>query len=152
MKHSHFPFFLPCRNKTFLVVGGGTIATRRILSLTAFDFNIKVVTLTATPTLHQQAEAEKISLFLREVEETDWNQVDFCLLCTDKPEINETLGAEAKKRGILCNQCHNKNLSDFYFPAIVETQDMTIGLVGDGTQHKKVAHLRKILEQEKNHL
>lgn len=152
MKHSHFPLFLPTQGKTVLVVGGGNIATRRVTTLLSFQFDIIVVSLTASDTLITYQQEEKISLFLRTATNTDFSGIDFCLLCTNQPKVNEFWGSYCKSLGILSNQCHDKSLCDFYFPAIVTEEEQVIALTGNGNSHKKVANLKKILEKEKKRL
>lgn len=146
MKKNHFPLFLPSQGKNVLVVGGGTVASRRVKSLLPFQFFITVVSLSVSKELEEYGDSGLIEIHLREPMEEDFQGLFFSLLATDKPSVNEYWGAYAKSRGILTNQAHDKFLCDFYFPALVEGDDFVLGLVGDGSSHKKVKELRGVVE------
>lgn len=150
MKHSHFPVFLPIADKTVLVVGGGTIATRRVQSLLQFQCSVKVISLTASSTIKQLADEKHLEFIQREATESDFEDIFFCLLCTDSDEVNEKLGDIAKKKGILCNQAQDKSLSDFFFPAFVPDERFVIALIGDGNSHTQVKKMRQKLENIKD--
>lgn len=146
MKQNHFPLFLPSEGRRVLVVGGGKIATRRVQALLQFQFSIQVITLTVTPLLEELGQSGFIHIHLREPKEEDFRDIFFCLLATDKPTVNEYWGSYAKSQGILTNQAHDKSLCDFYFPAFIHGEDFVMGLVGDGSSHKKVKELRERIE------
>lgn len=146
-KGQSFPLFFPCEGQKVLVIGGGTVATRRVETLREFPFSISVVTLTATEKLVELSKNNRISLFYRAPTLEDFHQVFFCLLCTNSPETNEIWGNTAKKLGILQNQCDKPWACDFYFPAVVVEDPVVVGLSGDGKQHKKVAEARKLVAE-----
>lgn len=146
MKHTHFPLFLPSMEKKVLLVGGGNIGTRRVETLLQFQFHVKVVSLKASATLEKLALEGAIELCIREPVPEDFSDIFLCLLATNHPSVNEHWGSYAKEKGILCNQAHDKSLCDFYFPAVVERDGIVLGLVGDGSSHKRVKEVRQILD------
>lgn len=145
-KQSHFPLFVPCDGKKVLVLGGGTVATRRVETLLGFDFKIQVISLWVSSSIRQWWNEGALTLEEREMLEGDLEGVYLCLLCTDDPKINEYWGEKAKKRGILTSQAQDKSLCDFYFPAVVVHEEGVIGITGNGHDHKKVKDLRKKME------
>lgn len=147
MKHSHFPLFLPCEQNKVLIVGAGTVGTRRIRSLLHFDFTLSVVSLDCSPEVASYHQEGLVTLSQREPQESDFQALAFCLLCTNDPEVNERWGNYAKSQGILQNQCHNKDHCDFYFPAICSHEDSVIALIGTGENHRHIATLRKQIQE-----
>ncbi len=143
MKHRHFPLFIDSRNKQVLVVGAGKIATRRIQSLLMFDFSITVIAIEARDEVRLLAREKKINLVLRSIDVEDLEYIDYLFLCSDNRILNETYAQMAKEKGILVNVCDNKDLCDFYFPALATKGSLVSGMVGDGTDHKEVAMVAK---------
>ena len=58
---------------------------------------------------------------------------------------------ECRQKGILSNRCDCREDCDFYFPALVQAEGLTIGLCSNGEDHKKVkgaaAWLREAIAQ-----
>ena len=55
-EHRYFPMFIDTAGKTVLVIGGGTVAERRILTLLEFGFQIEVIAERLTDRLRGLAE------------------------------------------------------------------------------------------------
>lgn len=55
-EHRYFPMFIDTAGKTVLVIGGGTVAERRILTLLEFGFQIEVIAERLTERLCELAE------------------------------------------------------------------------------------------------
>lgn len=151
MKHKNFPVFLDIQGKNVLVIGGGKVALRRVKTLAKFDFNIKIVTLEACLELCDFCKEENIEIKIADFCENDLNGIFMLLLCTNDREFNDKVAKKAKKEGILTSVCDKKEQCDFYFPAVCVTEDLILGLVGNGSDHKKVSEtmskIRKNLEE-----
>ena len=174
-KHTHFPMFIESTGKKVLVIGGGKVAERRILTLKEFGFEITVISETLTETLTALS-AEGSFLYRRGrcfVEEPDsrrqtrgtdgaepdgpddiWIELwpaDLLLACTDDRSLNRQIGEFGRRRGIPVNVCDAREESTFWFPAIALNDELTMGLVGSGKSHgtvrKAAAALRKIIEE-----
>ncbi len=144
MRHTHFPLFIDMRKKKILVIGAGSIATRRIQTLLEFEGQIKVISRDATAEIIKLDKDGILELELRDVEKQDLEGIDLLLMCTDDTCIQQTYVEYAKELNILVNACDNRESCDFYFPAIGTADELVLGLIGDGRDHKKVS--RKIKE------
>ena len=69
------------------------------------------------------------------------------LAATDDPECNEAAVKEARKRGILVNAAHKKELCDFYFPAVAGKDEIVAGICASGLSHKKARRAREAVER-----
>lgn len=146
MKRNHFPLFLDVENKNVLVVGAGKIATRRIKTLLKFNLNITVIAPYVADEIIQFNKDGLVNLFNRKFVVDDLNETDIILLCTDDRNLNHEVSKISKSKNILTSVCDKKEECDFYFPAIYEDDDILIGMVGNGNDHKKVSDTIKDLK------
>lgn len=145
MKHKHFPLFLNIEQKKVLVIGGGNIALRRVKTLLKFDFEIKIITLEICENLKLLASDNEILVEIRKFNDSDLDEIFMLILCTNNKMFNSEISVLAQNKGVLTSNCTDKKQCDFYFPAVHTTDDLIIGLVGDGNDHKKVSDTKKII-------
>ena len=60
------------------------------------------------------------------------------LAATDDEEVNRAIAAEARARGALANNASDCRDCDFFFPAVVLTEELTLGLTGTEEKHRAV--------------
>lgn len=148
MGNRRFPLFVDLTGKKAVVIGGGAVGLRRAEVLTRFGAEVTVV----SPALLHAAEG--VRHIPREYAPGDLEGAFLAVAATDVPRVNEAVGREARRRGVLFNRSDDPADCDFFFPAICEGAGMVAGLVGDGTDHRKTARtageIRKILENSKD--
>ena len=148
MERPYFPMFVDLTGKNVLVAGGGRIALRRVTTLLRFGASIRVV----APQLCGDLEG-RICVERREYRKGDARGADLVLAATDSREVNRAVQAECRESGIPVNAADDRNLCDFYFPSVVMTDDVVIGINSGGTDPGKVKETRKLIEKtlmEKN--
>ena len=134
-EHEYFPLFFSSEGKRVLVVGGGKIAERRVRTLLQFRFAITVISPELAPGLRELCGE---GLFRWEAcRYGGWPEtgVDLALACTDSPEVNAKVCADARADGVPANRCDSREDCDFYFPAIAANREVVAGLAGDGGSH-----------------
>lgn len=134
----YFPLFLSLEGRGIVVIGGGAVAARRIEKLLPFQPHIMVVSPELHPSLLLLAEQEKITWECREYRSGDCSGAFLVLAATDDPQVNKRAGEEARDAGILCNRADSREDCDFYFPGLVQTDQLVVGVTGDGTNHRLV--------------
>ena len=154
-----FPLFVNLGDKKIIVFGGGNIAFRRVSVLLNFGCQITVVSpefIDGLIRLNKKTD----NLFLVSESFEDWEKINseklseffIVLAATDKMEVNEIIASSARAAGALVNVCDNALNCDFYFPAIVQNEDLVIGIFGDGKRHGIVknaaADLRNYFEEQ----
>lgn len=168
IERRHFPLFINSMGRQVVVIGGGNIAERRILTLAEFGFVIRVISRSLSSTLKKLADAgviewrqgqvvsdqeksvkEGLAVFsLDQITEDAWA----VLTCTNDRGINREIGRYCREKDLLVNVCDARNESTFWFPAIGLSDELTMGLVGKGTDHmnvkKAAAKLREVIEQK----
>ena len=151
-RRGHFPLFVPTRDRTVLVVGGGTIAGRRARTLCRFDWTVKVVAPEAGDAVRELAESGALVWEKREFEPGDLDGAYLVTAATDCREVNRRVGELARETGIFASIADAGEECSFYFPAIAETNTVVAGLAGDGRDHTAVkeaaARVRAALLEE----
>lgn len=137
----YFPMFTDISNKTFLVVGGGSIAARRILKLREFGCKIIVVAKKISATV-MDMQGEKLIFKERAYDTTDIANMDYVIAATNDPDINAKIVWDCNREGIPVNDASNYKNCDFFFPGIVTDEEIVIGVTSSGSNHslaRKVA-------------
>lgn len=141
----HFPLFVDLRNQKLVVVGGGTIARRRINTLLSFGGELTVI----APSL--SGPPEGFTWLPRPYAPGDLDGAFLAVAATDDREVNRQVGEEAKARGIPVSVCDRKEECTFFFPAICEGDGLIAGVVSRGADHHLTARaaraIRRTLEE-----
>uniref|UniRef100_UPI003B683EAB precorrin-2 dehydrogenase/sirohydrochlorin ferrochelatase family protein n=1 Tax=Rhodococcus sp. O3 TaxID=3404919 RepID=UPI003B683EAB len=90
-----------------VVVGGGSVAQRRLGLLVASGAAVHVVTRAATPAVESMATAGHITLELRDYRDGDLEGAWYAMACTNEPETNAAVVAEAERNRIFCVRADN---------------------------------------------
>lgn len=140
-----FPLFVSLEGRRVVLIGGGTIAARRIAALRQFGCKIVVI----APEL--KCAAEGLTWLRRGYESGDLAGAFFAVAATDSREVNHAVYEEAKKRGILVSVADCEAECSFYFPAICTGAELVAGVVSGGKDHHKTAiaakQIRTVLEE-----
>ena len=116
--HSLFSIELNLEGRNVLVVGGGSIALRKVKTLLPTGARITVVAPQILSEFKTLAEVEpQLSLKEREYESLDLCGVFMVFICTDKPAINALVNNDAHARRILVNNACDYRSGDFIVPA-----------------------------------
>ena len=130
-----------------MIVGGGTIALRRIQTLLPFADGIQVITKRACEEIRMLAKKAKIILEERPFCKEDLLGQELVLACTNQPEVNNEIYDLCKEHGIYVNICSDRTKCDFFFPSVVFHEGVVIGINAGGENHKLVKETRIELEQ-----
>ena len=116
--HSLFSIELNLEGRNVLVVGGGSIALRKVKTLLPTGARITVVAPQILPDFKALVESEPlISLKEREYEPLDLCGIFMVFICTDKPAVNAVVNNDAHARRILVNNACDYRSGDFIVPA-----------------------------------
>ena len=150
MEKAYFPMFVDISEKEILVVGGGKIAARRIRTLLDFTVHITVITPALDEKLRQYADLEKFRWVQRKYRESDItgsDKPDIVLAATGDTEVNAEIGRLCRSLGICVNVADKKEMCDFYFPSIVKTEEVVIGINSGGANPGATKRPREKIEE-----
>lgn len=143
---SHFPMFVNLEGKKVVVFGAGNIAIRRVLSLLNTGCNITVV---APQILDQFYNIQNINIIKDKYDKKYLKNAFMVLAITNDNEINDIIYNYCKQNNIIINVASDKQKCDFFFPGVVYKDGYTVGICGNGKNHKLI---KNITDKIKNFL
>lgn len=149
-KH-YFPMFVDLSDKKVVVAGAGTIAKRRIRSMTEFTNHLVVIAPEVNQELKQLEDEGKLTILRKYYEREDIYDAALVIAATNDNRTNQDIYSACKCLGIPVCVCADKTKCDFYFPSVVCSDDLVVGISARG-DHKKVrglnAQIRRLLSDE----
>lgn len=111
-----------------LVVGGGSVATRKVLALVQGGFDVTVV----APAIDERIRATGARLCQRSFAPGDTAGFALVFACTGDREANRLVGEEARAAGILVLVADAQDESTFFSPALHRDGDLQVGVSTGG--------------------
>ena len=140
----YYPIFLDINDKPCIVVGGGSVAERKVVSLLNAGAKVLVISPKLTPALKRLAGKKQISYCPNPYKTGDLKGFFLAYSATNNPLVNKAVFKDAKKQGILLNVVDVPELCNFIVPSVVERGDLLIAI---STSGKSPAMAKKIREQ-----
>ncbi|WP_444909497.1 siroheme synthase CysG [Microbulbifer sp. TRSA005] len=142
----YLPLAFDVKNRPSLIVGGGSIATRKARLLQKAGARILVVSPDITEELHRivvdsDGEWHRVTY---SVEHLDL--ADLVIAATSSSEVNGCVSRDAQRRRLPVNAVDAPELCTFTFPAIVERGDLSIGISSGGVAPALARRIRAQLE------
>lgn len=141
----HLPLNVNVLDMSVLVVGGGTVASRKISSLLDAGATVRVVAPEITPDITRLAADGKVNVFKRPYQSSDLAQVFLVVAATNDPQTNSMIAADARQHGILANVTDAPELGNCTFPALLRRGDLEISISTNGKCPGFAAIIRDIL-------
>jgi uroporphyrin-III C-methyltransferase/precorrin-2 dehydrogenase/sirohydrochlorin ferrochelatase len=133
--------------KKVVVVGGGTVAQRRVPVLIAHGAQVHVVALVATPAVEALAEQKPgITLDLRAYRDGDLDGAWYAIAATDNPSVNAEVVAEAERRHIFCVRADAGREGTAVTPASFDYEGLLVGVLASG-EHRRSAAVRSAIRE-----
>lgn len=148
MEKPYFPMFVDISGKKVLVVGGGRIALRRVKTLLKFGPEILIIAPLVEEELRELEDQGRIRIRQRQYRPEDICGADIVLAATDDQDLNRNIWKSCREQKISVNIADDKSLCDFYFPSVVMTEDVVIGINSGGTDPEKVKEMRRQIEKK----
>ena len=131
-----------------LVVGGGTVAERKVRSLLQVEARVTVVSPTLTVGLQQLVEEGHVEWVPREYQQGDLTGAFLVIGATDDVDTNEQVWREAVERGLLVNIVDDLARCNFIVPSLVRRGDLCLAISTGGKSPALAKRLRERLEAE----
>ncbi len=144
----YYPVNLDIRNRKCLVVGGGAVGTRKVMTLLDCGAKVTVVSTDVAEKLQELSDSDIIKLEKRPFQISDLDEMFLVMGATDNQEINREIHSEAERLGILCNIADRPEDCNFILPAIVNRGDLIIAISTSGKSPAFAKKMRKDLEKK----
>ncbi|MGV0605423.1 uroporphyrinogen-III C-methyltransferase [Mycolicibacterium sp. XJ1904] len=126
-----------------VVVGGGSVAQRRLPLLVANGADVVVIAREATPAVEAMS---GITLQLREFQPGDLEGAWYAIAATDDPAVNAAVVAEAEDRHIFCVRADVAVEGTAVTPASFEYEGLSVGVLAGG-EHRRSAAIRSAIHE-----
>lgn len=137
---AYFPMFINLEKKRCLVVGGGTVALRKVQVLLDFGADVVVVAPEVEKEILSQ---ENVTIFLREFEESDLDYCTLVIAATDHRDANHHIAEVAKAKGIAVNAVDQKEDCTFLFPSYIKEQNLVGAFSSGGNSPLLTQYLKR---------
>ncbi|MDT5347837.1 MAG: uroporphyrin-III C-methyltransferase / precorrin-2 dehydrogenase / sirohydrochlorin ferrochelatase [Mycobacterium sp.] len=143
MTESPYLVGLRLAGKKVVVVGGGTVAQRRLPLLIASGADVHVISRSATRAVEAM---EGITLSVREYRDGDLDGAWYAIAATDDPQVNEAVVAEAERHRIFCVRADIAVEGTAVTPASFEYAGLSVGVLAGG-EHRRSAAIRSAIRE-----
>ncbi len=134
-----YPLGLKLDGRRVLVVGGGTVATRRVPALLSAGARVVLVSPSLTPALRALADAGRLRWEARRFEPAD---VDGCWLvhvAVDDKLAAAAVTAAAAERRVFCVRADDRHAATAWTPATTRHGPVTVAVLAGGDPRRAVA-------------
>jgi len=141
-----YPVFLDLSDRRCLVVGGGTIAERRVEALLQVGAAVTLISPTLTPALAALAAAGRIGHVARAYEPGDLAGATLAFTAADDPAVSPVVAREARERGVWLNAADEPAHCNFILPGLVRRGVLTVAVGSGGASPALTRALREHLD------
>ncbi|MFI7245047.1 uroporphyrinogen-III C-methyltransferase [Streptomyces qinglanensis] len=127
-----YPVGLRLDGRRVVLVGGGTVAQRRLPALLAAGARVTLVAPEATPSVEAMATAGEITWERRAWRDGDLADAWYALAATDDAAVNAAIVAEAEARRVWCVRADDADRGTAWTPATGRSDGITVAVLTSG--------------------
>lgn len=140
------PIFLDLKTRHCLVVGGGDVATRKVLMLLKAQAEVLVVAPSLCDALEQYVSNKDVKYKKAEFSPNDIAGHCLVIAATNNAEVNKLVSETAKAQNIFVNVVDSPALCSFIMPSIIDRSPVQIAVSSGGASPVLARLLRARLE------
>ncbi|MBC2695947.1 MAG: bifunctional precorrin-2 dehydrogenase/sirohydrochlorin ferrochelatase [Desulfobacteraceae bacterium] len=144
----YYPVNLDIQNRKCLVVGGGSVSNRKVMTLLECGAVVTVVSPDVAEELLELVEKKMIELRRRPYESSDIDGMFLVIGATDNEELNWQINKDAERQNKLCNIADRPEACNFILPSIVNRGNLVIAISTSGKSPAFAKKMRQDLEKE----
>ncbi|GAA3632063.1 uroporphyrinogen-III C-methyltransferase [Streptomyces chitinivorans] len=127
--HPAYPVGLRLTGRRVVVLGGGTVAQRRLPALLAAGADVLVIAPSATPSVEAMAEAGELRWERRAYRPGDLDGAWYAVVATDDAGTNAAASAEAEERRVWCVRSDDADAATAWTPATGRSEGVTVAVL-----------------------
>ena len=139
MSERHYLAGLNLTDRRVVVVGGGTVAQRRLPKLVSAGARVEVIAPEVTTAVQGMAEAGELVWHARRYADGDLDGAWYVVSCASDPAVNAAVAAEAERRRIFCVRSDHGTRGSAVTPAVGEHDGLRIGVLSGGAPRRSAA-------------
>ena len=129
---SDFPIALHGERVSAVVIGGGSVGTRKALALADAGAQVRVVSPDVTPELAEAERGRRLSIARESYSPGQLAAATLVIAATDSREVNAQIAVDAHSRGKLVNITDFPDEGNFHTMALHRSGDVTIAVTASG--------------------
>ena len=129
---SDFPIALQGERLTAVVIGGGSVGTRKALALVEAGAQVRVVSHKVSPELDEAERTHRLSIVRESYRADQLGNATLVIAATDSREANAQIAVDAHSRGKLVNITDFPDEGNFHTMALHRSGDVTIAVSAGG--------------------
>ena len=139
-----YPVLLNVAGRRCLVVGGGTVAARKVDGLRAAGAEVTVV----APDVAEAIQTAGVQVERRSYRAGEAGDYRLVIAATDDPELNGRVYADAEASGVWVNSADDPENCSFTLPAILRRGPITVSVSTGGHSPALAVWLRRHVDEE----
>ena len=118
-----YPIFLDLNGRRVVIIGGGSVATRKAETILGTGARLVVVAPRLDETLRKVCSGSKAELIESKYSKDYIGGATLVIAATNDEALNRQIYKDCQQLEILCNVVDSPGLCDFYVPAVVQRGD-----------------------------
>ncbi|NLI91606.1 MAG: bifunctional precorrin-2 dehydrogenase/sirohydrochlorin ferrochelatase [Peptococcaceae bacterium] len=143
---NYYPVYIDLNHKPVLVVGGGTVACRKVETLLRYGAMVRIISPEIIPALQPLIDGVHCIWINKTYEREDIQNAVLVFSCTEKEEVNARVAQDAKARNILINVVDDPEKCSFFVPSVLKRGDLSIAVSTGGSSPLVARQIREELE------
>ncbi|NYJ01336.1 uroporphyrin-III C-methyltransferase/precorrin-2 dehydrogenase/sirohydrochlorin ferrochelatase [Nocardioides thalensis] len=141
-----YPSGLQLAGRRVVVVGGGSVAQRRVPQLIASGADVHVVSPGVTPAIEGLVGSGEITWHARGFEDADLDGAWYVVAATDERAVNDRVSTLCEDLRIFCVRSDDATQGSAWTPAVGRHAGVTVAVLGDRDPRRSVQVRDEILE------
>lgn len=144
-----YPIMINLSGKRALVVGGGSVACRKVADLLACDAAVRIVSPEIDNSIIQMKESypERVEILKREFSPGDCDGAILVFSAADNSGVNQKVFIEAQNRGIFINAADDPPNCSFLVPSWFSRSGLIVAVSTSGISPSLAARMRRKIEK-----
>ncbi len=142
----YYPVNLDIKARECLVVGGGSVAARKVKTLLECGAYVTVISPCFSEDMEGLSQRSGLKMLSRSYRSGDLGGFFLVIGATDDMELNLRISRDAEEKGMLCNIADVPRACNFILPSIIRQGDLVITISTSGKSPAFSKHLRRRLQ------
>ncbi len=140
--HEGYYILLNLKQRRCVVVGGGSIATRKVDALCRCEAEVHIVSPRFCDVLTARTD---VALHQKDYEKADLTGATLSFACTDSNDLNHQVVEDSRQLGVLCNVVDDPEWCDFTVPAVLKRGPIQIAVGTAGASPYLAGRIRDLI-------
>lgn len=127
-----YPAFLDLSGRHILVVGGGSMATRKVTRLIGSGANVRIVATELTESLDELCRQQGFSHAARKLDDKDFPGIALVFAASNDQQENIDTAERAHKAGCFVNVANTPAASSFLVPSLIDRKPLLVAVSSTG--------------------